>query len=195
MSYKNYDVDIVKRYKVRLVFWPLSVPFSPPSSLSTMDEVRCLLENLQTGVCRWKHLTPAQVQEHEEMMKSGELPLKEKKKKRSDAGKKRGPRASKENDALMAQLHADANAELAAGPNPELAMLWPTPAAGAKAGSSSKRKAGAEAGPSSQKKRKVAAASNQLPRIAVRSEFNESDSEGEDHDGGAASADGVAAST
>lgn len=92
MNYKNYDDQIVAKYCVRLIGWPLD-KFCNPSELSTISEATLLLRALQTQACRWERLTRKQAVEHIEDVEArrtaGEK-IGRKRKRRSDKDKVRG---------------------------------------------------------------------------------------------------------
>jgi hypothetical protein len=93
MSYIKYERDIVSKYKVKLVGWPLTVKFANPSEIGTVDDIRHLRQVLKIGECKWVVLTRRQQIAHEEIfaakVASGEL-VGKKRKERSDKGKTRG---------------------------------------------------------------------------------------------------------
>lgn len=93
MSYENMHRDIVRRYGIKLVGWPESVPFVNPSALgSQIPLLETLLDALETDECKFVRLSSRELQAEEaEFMKSvdgGDVVLKERKK-RKDAGTKR----------------------------------------------------------------------------------------------------------
>ena len=85
MNYNNYDVNVVLKYKVRLVGWPLD---------KFISQLRDLRNALRCGSCFWMGLSLREVAQHVKEMKerteAGEV-LGKKRKERSDKGSK-GPR-------------------------------------------------------------------------------------------------------
>lgn len=94
MNYTNYDVNVVVKYKVRLVGWPHD-KFVSPYNINTVDEVRDLRDALRCGSCFWMGLSTREVaqyvKEMDERTAAGEV-IGTKRKQRSDRGTKRGPR-------------------------------------------------------------------------------------------------------
>jgi hypothetical protein len=92
MSYRNYEHDIITKYKVKLIGWPPAVQFANPSEIRTVDNIRKLREALKVGDCKWIVQTRRQQQEHIEMLAArvaaGES-VGKKRKQRSDKGKSR----------------------------------------------------------------------------------------------------------
>lgn len=101
MNYTNYETAIVATYGVRLVGWPSSVPFTNPSNIGTVWEIRQLRDDLRSGACHWKKLTKNQREEHantlNERRQTGEQ-VKRPRKRRSDAGRSRKQPATIENE-------------------------------------------------------------------------------------------------
>lgn len=99
MNYSNYKVDIIKQYNVVLEGWPEKVPFTPPSAMDKMDDVRRLLEDLRMGTCRWRKVTAAELKEVNTELEKEAGAGKKKRAERSDKGVARGPNArGKENN-------------------------------------------------------------------------------------------------
>ncbi|KAH7905210.1 hypothetical protein BJ138DRAFT_1018023 [Hygrophoropsis aurantiaca] len=57
MNYDNYDTAIVKNLHVKLVGWPKEVPFSSPSKIYTVGDMRTLRDALKYGDCHWVTLS------------------------------------------------------------------------------------------------------------------------------------------
>jgi hypothetical protein len=97
MSYSNYDIDIRYKYQVELTGWPLHIPFSSPSQLTTSTALRAVRDALKTGICRWMPLSKESKEALVKRVESGEI-AKKPRAARADKGVKRGPRArGKEN--------------------------------------------------------------------------------------------------
>ncbi|KAH7909350.1 hypothetical protein BJ138DRAFT_1102770 [Hygrophoropsis aurantiaca] len=88
MNYLNYENGIVESHSVQLLGWPSDVPFTNPSNIGTVHEMRKLRDNLRSGECHWKKLTQRELN-----MFSEEL------KKRRDAGESIGVARQKRSDA------------------------------------------------------------------------------------------------
>jgi hypothetical protein len=52
MSYLKYERNIVTKYKVELVGWPLTIKFASPSKIGTVDEIHRLRQALKDGDCK-----------------------------------------------------------------------------------------------------------------------------------------------
>ena len=103
MNYNNYDTAIVETYGVKIVGWPASVPFTNPSNIGTIGEIRKLRDALKSGECRWKKLSKGERGAFNADLNTrcaaGES-VKKPRKKRSDAGvsrKRKNIGASEEN--------------------------------------------------------------------------------------------------
>ncbi|KAG6895722.1 hypothetical protein C0992_013011 [Termitomyces sp. T32_za158] len=98
MCYEKYDVDMVERYSATLRGWPVGLQFRSPAKITTMEDARTLRDALVSGECMWVKLTrkekEARTKARQEKIASGEVTVK-KRKRRSDAGKPRGPRKAK----------------------------------------------------------------------------------------------------
>ncbi|KAG6807335.1 hypothetical protein H0H92_007964, partial [Tricholoma furcatifolium] len=95
MHYEKYDVDVVLKYGVVLKGWPPGIKFQSPAKLTRIEDACILREALLSGECHWVKLSKKERRECErdrrEKLASGEIAPKERKR-RSDAGVKRGPR-------------------------------------------------------------------------------------------------------
>ncbi|KAH7903694.1 hypothetical protein BJ138DRAFT_1020229 [Hygrophoropsis aurantiaca] len=93
MNYLNYEKGIVESYSVQLVGWPNDVPFTNPSNIGTIGEMRKLREDLKSGTCHWKKLTQRELNAFRTELKTrraaGEN-IGVARQKRSDAGISRG---------------------------------------------------------------------------------------------------------
>jgi hypothetical protein len=87
MQYTDYEAKIKTAYHVELIGWPSSVKFCAPCYITTVNEVRILLEALKNGNCRWHKMSQNQVdkQAEKEIVVKTRAP-------RKDKGVKRGPR-------------------------------------------------------------------------------------------------------
>lgn len=94
MNYVNYDMNVVQKYSTELVGWTFT-KFVSPYEIHTIDDIRQLLAALRCGACHWKRLTKMELTRHakglEERQAAGET-VGKKRKKRADAGVKKGPR-------------------------------------------------------------------------------------------------------
>lgn len=107
MKYVNYDPGIVQRYKVVIKGWPNDIPMVNPSEIASLDDLLRIREAWRIGTAFWEKLTQAEVKKHMESVQTrldaGET-IGRKRKKRADAGKKRGKRnaglAEKEDEHL-----------------------------------------------------------------------------------------------
>ncbi|KAG6826202.1 hypothetical protein H0H92_000721 [Tricholoma furcatifolium] len=98
MSYEKYESDIVQRYGVDIRRgWPPGIKFRSPHKITRLEEAQSLRTALMAGECKWVKLSKGEKENHakerQEKIASGEAALKVRKK-RSDAGKKRGPRGA-----------------------------------------------------------------------------------------------------
>ena len=63
MNYHNYDAKVIDRYNMKLVGWTHH-EFKSPFNIHTIDDVRLLLDALQSGSCHWKRMTKGEVNRH-----------------------------------------------------------------------------------------------------------------------------------
>jgi hypothetical protein len=92
MSYLKYEHNIITKYKVKLVGWPLTIKFASPSEIGTVDEIHRLCQALKVGDCKWIAQMWRQQQAHLEMPAMWEAAgesVGKKRKQRSDKGKTR----------------------------------------------------------------------------------------------------------
>ncbi|KAG6808917.1 hypothetical protein H0H92_002385 [Tricholoma furcatifolium] len=98
MLYENYETQIVQQHGVHLRGWPDGLKRQSPSKITNMEDAHALHSALTSGECLWVKLTrqekEARARKVKEKVANGEIAPKTRKK-RSDVGKKRGPRASK----------------------------------------------------------------------------------------------------
>ncbi|SJL09499.1 uncharacterized protein ARMOST_12877 [Armillaria ostoyae] len=96
MSYSRYQTDIIEKYSVELIGWPARLaPMKSPSEFRVLADLKLLRNALVEGSCRWVHLSRPEVlqrvDEHQKRTESGNEATGQKRKTRSDKGKKRGP--------------------------------------------------------------------------------------------------------
>ncbi|KAF8226330.1 hypothetical protein L208DRAFT_1302540, partial [Tricholoma matsutake] len=92
MSYIKYECDIVTKYKVELLGWPIAVKFANPSEIGTVGDIRQLRQALKVGECKWVAQSRWQQVDHAEKLAAREAagePGIKKRKERSDKGKMR----------------------------------------------------------------------------------------------------------
>ncbi|KAJ7626002.1 hypothetical protein FB45DRAFT_1084821 [Roridomyces roridus] len=74
----------VKKQGVGLVNWPKEVPFLPAGQIGALPTIKILHEALKSGKCHWKKLDARQkeklIEQHEDMLASGEIKTKSSKK-------------------------------------------------------------------------------------------------------------------
>lgn len=89
MQWERYEDLVVNRYSVVLDGWPEDITFNP--SNLTLRELQLILALLVKERCVWKKLTPEELDERQsrytDRLVNGEVQMR---KKRSDAGKKKG---------------------------------------------------------------------------------------------------------
>ena len=92
MNYRNYQTAIICVWGVKLVGWPDGIPFTNPSHLGTVADLRRIRDALRDNACYWKALTITESEAHEAELQAraaaGEA-IKVPRKKRSDFGRKR----------------------------------------------------------------------------------------------------------
>lgn len=164
MSYAHYDVEIVQQHKVKLVGWPSTVPFEPPSAINSMEHVRTLYDNLKVGTCRFVHLTNSELKAHNEKVAKAVAAEKKDRGPRADKGKKRGPNkrtTGKENAAADGEGSASTGRKRKSGSNQGQTSGDPPPA---------------------RKRRKTSSRSvaSQLPPQPTSREFIDSDEDNDD---------------
>ncbi|KAG6822718.1 hypothetical protein H0H92_012828, partial [Tricholoma furcatifolium] len=95
MYFEKYETNIVQKYGVHLRGWPKGLKRQSPYKITNMEDAQALHAALTSGECRWVKLTrgekEARARKRKDQIESGEV-VSKKRKKRSDAGKKRGPR-------------------------------------------------------------------------------------------------------
>ncbi|KAJ7803510.1 hypothetical protein B0H14DRAFT_2613214 [Mycena olivaceomarginata] len=94
MNYENYISKLVYGKGVGLVNWPDGVDFKRMSLQSAVGPLQTLLDSLKCGTTRWKVLTSAEkqklIEQYDEMVKKGEVKVKEKTKGRKERKAKKG---------------------------------------------------------------------------------------------------------
>jgi hypothetical protein len=63
MNYANYKTKIVKKYKIEIVGWPLSIAKASPRDLTDIDSISTLYEAWKTGAAYWVKLSPREYME------------------------------------------------------------------------------------------------------------------------------------
>src|SRR6266511_1699440 len=94
MNYKNYDMQVIQKYGIKLVGWTYRT-MACPSEIITIDDIRSLRDALRCGACHWIRLTKSELMKHAKEINAraaaGEV-VGSKRKERSDKGVERGPR-------------------------------------------------------------------------------------------------------
>ncbi|KAH7904911.1 hypothetical protein BJ138DRAFT_1118963 [Hygrophoropsis aurantiaca] len=127
MNYDNYDTVIVKNLHIKLVGWPKDVPFSSPSKIYTIAEMRTLRDALKYGDCHWVTLSAKEVAKHSKSLtthcQAGETIGKpraphfdrgKKQGKRNTNGKEKGRQSKKPRTGNQQKQRADTNVASAA---------------------------------------------------------------------------------
>ncbi|KAG6809121.1 hypothetical protein H0H92_001477 [Tricholoma furcatifolium] len=95
MRYENYEVDVVLKYGVVLKGWPSRIKFQSPAKITRLEDACILRDALLSGQCHWAKISNKKKKEREkerrDKLANGEIAPKQRKR-RSDAGVKRGPR-------------------------------------------------------------------------------------------------------
>jgi hypothetical protein len=95
MNYVNYDDNVVRRYRVKIVGWTYSV-FVNPADINTITDIRTLRDALKTGSCHWVSLSTQEMKDHEQEVEArrtnGDIVGKPRKE-RSDKGARHKRRA------------------------------------------------------------------------------------------------------
>lgn len=67
MNYISYEKVIVLQHHVRICGWPEVIgAFRAPSRITPLDNVRLLLEALESGTCHWAKMTAEEVEKYRE---------------------------------------------------------------------------------------------------------------------------------
>ena len=96
MQWEHYERDIVIKYGVALIGWPLDniVPLDNISS----KNLRKVVDAIRSGVCKFEKLTEAEIDERRRLAEAAGLLIEQPRKTRSDKGIKRkktsSPRSS-----------------------------------------------------------------------------------------------------
>ncbi|KAF8163728.1 hypothetical protein B0H34DRAFT_650411 [Crassisporium funariophilum] len=95
MAYEKYEIDIMQKYKVKLVGWTFGTKIVSPYNIHSVGDLRTLTEALRSGSCRWVNMSPLEATKHaadyERRKADGEV-VEKKRKRRSDADTVKGPR-------------------------------------------------------------------------------------------------------
>ncbi|KAK0437477.1 hypothetical protein EV421DRAFT_1678048, partial [Armillaria borealis] len=88
-----YQTDIIEKYGIKLISWPACLaPMKSPSEFRVLTDLKLLHNTLVEGSCCWVHLSWPEVlqhvNEHQKHMESGNEAMGQKRKTRSDKGKK-----------------------------------------------------------------------------------------------------------
>ncbi|KAH7918001.1 hypothetical protein BV22DRAFT_1025317, partial [Leucogyrophana mollusca] len=97
MNYDNYETKIMQNLKVKLVGWPSDVPFTSPSKINTVTEVRKLRDALKDGTCHWVAMSAADIEEHAKSLATRlaeGVTVGKARAPRADRGKPRGKRSA-----------------------------------------------------------------------------------------------------
>lgn len=68
MNYASYEVAIISKYHVKLIGWPKDIAFTSPTKLTSIQQIREVVNALKCGDCRWMKLTAAEIKEHAKAM-------------------------------------------------------------------------------------------------------------------------------
>ncbi|PBK96122.1 hypothetical protein ARMGADRAFT_924832, partial [Armillaria gallica] len=90
MSYSQYQTDIIEKYSVEIIGWPVRIaPMQSPSEIQTLADLKLLCNALVEGSCQWPEVQQHINKDHQ-CRESGEA-AGQKRKTQSDKGKKCGP--------------------------------------------------------------------------------------------------------
>lgn len=94
MQYVNYERDIVLRFGIELIGWTHPTWINPSELSTSLPPLQALLDAIKSGTCKFVRLThgdrKVREAEYYKKVEAGEIDIG--RKKRKDAGKKRGPR-------------------------------------------------------------------------------------------------------
>ena len=81
MNYTNYEDTIMQGRKCKILGWPDNIPFTSPSTIGNLKDMRTLHDGWMSGSIRWVRMSNADVKAHaedlEERRAAGETVLKE----------------------------------------------------------------------------------------------------------------------
>ncbi|KAH7904274.1 hypothetical protein BJ138DRAFT_1019348 [Hygrophoropsis aurantiaca] len=95
MNYDNYETKIMRNLNVKLVGWPTGIPFTSPSKINTVTEIRKLRDALKDGTCHWVAMSAAEIEEHAKSLATriaDGVTIGKPRAPRADRGKTRGKR-------------------------------------------------------------------------------------------------------
>ena len=98
MNYRNYQTAIIRAWGVKLVGWPDGIPFTNPSHLGTVANLRRICDALRDNTCYWKALTITESEAHEAELQARAAAgkaIKVPRKKRLDFGRNAKPSRGK----------------------------------------------------------------------------------------------------
>lgn len=87
MQYVDYESNICNTHGVKIVGWPLTVPFKKPSSIGSLSDLTLLHSAVVSGELRWVKIPDAELAALRKSLKKKDRAP------RSDAGVSRGPNA------------------------------------------------------------------------------------------------------
>ena len=65
MNYVNYEDNIVRRFRVKIIGWTYSA-FVNPADINTITDIRTLRDALKTGACHWVSLSTQELKDREQ---------------------------------------------------------------------------------------------------------------------------------
>jgi hypothetical protein len=97
MSWQHYLQNIKLALKVKLIGWPIDIPFINPSRLGTVDRIRRIRDAVRKREIHWVLLSEDEIEDVEEEVAQGiaDGTLSKRRRQRSDTGKKRKGRGKK----------------------------------------------------------------------------------------------------
>jgi len=91
MNYINYHMSIVQKHHIKLLGWPVDIPFVNPHQITSIAMARKLQQALALGTCKWVAMTRQQWKDHAAVLEldiEGGKTVGKKRKSRSDKGNK-----------------------------------------------------------------------------------------------------------
>ncbi|KAF7979792.1 hypothetical protein HWV62_40838 [Athelia sp. TMB] len=89
MSYKNFQVDIVEKFYIKIIGWPEGIPFIKPADIGNIEHLRKLIKAFKTGDAYWRPLNKGEKKKTDDGAKARReagIPAKDTRKRRSDYG-------------------------------------------------------------------------------------------------------------
>lgn len=89
MSYKNFQVDIVEKFYIKIIGWPEGIPFIKPADIGNIEHLRKLIKAFKTGDAYWRPLSKGEKKKTDDGAKARReagIPAKDVRKRRSDHG-------------------------------------------------------------------------------------------------------------